>query len=131
MKLFKRLSYIFATSPLISVCLLAAPAGATGSWGSPPSAEAFQANNGYLYTNVTGGSAMNTLQGMAAGTGPAIAALTGGGYEVAFQANNGYLYLFNTKTGKTLNTLQGMAAGTSPAIASYAVAVGSYDVAFQ
>src|SRR5580704_11181217 len=100
MKLLKKLSYVLAASPLIGACLLAAPAGATGPWDTAPSSEAFQANNGYLYTNVTGGSALNTLQGMAADTSPAIAALKGGGYEVAFQANNGYLYLFNTSTKK-------------------------------
>lgn len=129
MKLLKRLSYVFAVGILSSVGLYALPVGATGSWVTPIGMEAFQANNGYLYTNVTGGSALNTLQGMASGTNPAIAALKGGGYEIAFQANNGYLYLWNTNSERALNTLQGMAAGTSPAITG--LTGGGYVVAFQ
>lgn len=131
MKFIKRLSNVLAVSVLFTVGFYALPVGATGSWVSLSSTEAFQANNGYLYTNVTGGSALNTVQGMAAGTSPAIVNLKGGGYEVAFQANNGYLYLFNTKTGKAVNTLQGMAAGTSPAIAAYPYTTGGYEVAFH
>jgi hypothetical protein len=129
MKLLKRLNYGIVTSALVFIGVYAMPVGATGSWVTPNGTEAFQANNGYLYTNVTGGSALNTLQGMAAGTSPAIAPVTSGGYEVAFQANNGYLYLWNTNTEKAVNTLQGMAAGTSPAIAG--LTGGGYAVAFQ
>jgi hypothetical protein len=52
---------------------------------------------------------------MAAGTSPSIAALPGGGYEVAFQANGGHLWLEGS--GGTGDTNFTMMAGTSPALA--------------
>ncbi|HET9170381.1 MAG TPA: BTAD domain-containing putative transcriptional regulator, partial [Actinospica sp.] len=54
-------------------------------------------------------------EGMMKGTSPSIAALAGGGYELAFQANTGSLIVFGS--GGNTNTGQGMLAGTSPAIA--------------
>ena len=66
-------------------------------------------------------------QGMTAGTSPAIAALAGGGYQMAFQANTGELIRFGA--AGNVNERQGMAPGTSPAIAG--LAGGGYEMAFQ
>jgi hypothetical protein len=47
---------------------------------------AFQASNGDLSEYDSDGNASNTGQTMTSGTGPSIAALSGGGYEIAYQA---------------------------------------------
>ena len=52
---------------------------------------AFEANSGLLWTVGSGGNVSWRL-GMWPGTGPAIAGLAGGGYEVAFEANSGLLW---------------------------------------
>jgi hypothetical protein len=51
------------------------------------------------------------------GTSPSIAALAGGGYEIAFEANTGSLYTYSS-TGAVKNTTEGMWHGTSPSIAA-------------
>lgn len=73
------------------------------------------------------GGPANLDQGMKAGTSPAIAALAGGGYQMAFQANTGELIRFGA--AGNANERQGMAPGTSPAIAG--LAGGGYEMAFQ
>ena len=89
---------------------------------------AFQANNGDLYTYDAANGAVHYSLGMASGTSPSIASLTGGGYEVAFQANNGHLYVYTTG-GSATDTSQGMASGTSPSVTGYPG--GGYEIAFQ
>ena len=57
-------------------------------WPAGPFEVAFEANTGSLWTTATEGSA-NWELGMMPGTSPAVAALSGGGFEVAFQAKYG------------------------------------------
>jgi hypothetical protein len=85
-------------------------------------------SGGDLWLRDSSGSQMNTTAGMMPGTSPSVAALTGGGYEVAFQANNGHLWLRNS-AGSQTDTTAGMEPGTSPSIT--AVTGGGYEVAFQ
>ena len=87
---------------------------------------AFQAAGSHFYTYDSTNGKFDTGQGMAVGTSPAIANISGG-HEEAFQANNGYLYIWGTAASG--NTQLGMTAGTSPSIA--ALASGGYEVAFQ
>lgn len=74
---------------------------------------AFQANTGDLIVYGSGGN-INTRQGMANGTSPAIAA-SGSSFRAVFQANTGNLYSF--VPGAAANLGQGMKAGTSPSLA--------------
>ena len=76
---------------------------------------AFQANNGQLYVESSGGSVWATAEGMMSGTSPAIAALPGGGYVMAFQSSGNVLYV-ESSTGALWNTSEGMLSATSPAI---------------
>ncbi len=90
----------------------------------------FQASSDELYTYV--GSpykVVNTTEGMMPGTSPSIAAMPGGGYEVAFQASSGELYTYSTSPYKVVNTTEGMMPGTSPSIV--ATPGGGFEVAFQ
>ncbi|MGA3360877.1 MAG: CHAP domain-containing protein [Solirubrobacteraceae bacterium] len=91
-----------------------------------PYEAAFQANTQYMYVFGTAEKA-NTLQGMKAGTNPAIAQLPTGGYEEAFQANTGALIVVGS--GGNINTHLPMMPGTSPAIA--AAPNGTFEVAYQ
>ena len=65
--------------------------------------------------------------GMAPGTSPSIAALPGGGWQVAFQAADRTLWVIGKDNRGSLGL--GMAAKTSPAIA--ALNTGGWEVAFQ
>jgi hypothetical protein len=87
----------------------------------------FQADTGQLwtYTPQTGGTPLGYP--MLAGTSPSIAALAGGGYEVAFQANTGLLWEVGSYIN--FNTQLGMRAGTSPSITAVPGIV--LEVAFQ
>ena len=66
-------------------------------------------------------------QAVMPGTSPAIAALSGGGYEIAYQASNGHPATVGTAGIETWPVA--MMPGTSPAIT--ALAGGGYEVAFQ
>jgi hypothetical protein len=83
---------------------------------------------GNLWLRDSSGSQVNTTAGMMPGTSPSVAALSGGGYEVAFQANTGTLWLRNS-SGTQINTTAGMDPGTSPSVT--ALSNGGYEVAFQ
>jgi hypothetical protein len=83
---------------------------------------------GNLWLRNTSGSQLNTTAGMMAGTSPSVAALSGGGYEVAFQGNTGTLWLRDS-SGTQINTTAGMDPGTSPSVT--ALSGGGYEVAFQ
>ena len=61
------------------------------------------------------------------GTGPAIAGLAGGGYEVAFEANSGSLWTVGS--AGNVSWRLGMWPATSPAIAG--LTSGGYEAAFQ
>ena len=74
------------------------------------------------------GGPANTAQGLASGTSPSVAALSGGGYEAVFQANNNDLYGY-ASSGATTNTGLGMAPSTSPSIAG--LSTGGWEAAFQ
>lgn len=74
----------------------------------------FQANTTHLWVAGSAGTGDLGL-GMLTGTSPAIAALAGGGYEVAFQANTTSLWTVGTDPHGAWNL--GMRTGTSPAIA--------------
>lgn len=103
-------------------------AGTSPSRVLPSGWVAFQANTSALIVwNYKLGSGVNTGQGMAAGTNPAIAETPGGGYEVAFQANNGLLYTYCSCGGAHATDL-GIETGTSPDITSNGE---SWLVAFQ
>ena len=92
----------------------------------PPSAIAFQANTGSLYSYSSTSGSSDLQLGMMAGTSPSIAGLASGGYEIAFQSNTGVLWFAGTQE---VNTGLGMMAGTSPSIT--ALANGGWEAAFQ
>jgi len=94
---------------------------------SPQWEAAFQTSTGSLETYTSSGTVLNTGLGMMAGSSPSIAALAGGGYEVAFQANTGILWTL--AAGFALDSQDAMMAGTSPAVA--AAPGGGFEVAFQ
>jgi hypothetical protein len=76
--------------------------------------------------SVGAGSGGYLGQTMAAGTGPSITALPGGGFEGAFQNSDGRLVLFGTYVD--FNAQAGMMPGTSPSIAADS---SGFEVAFQ
>jgi hypothetical protein len=98
---------------------------------------AFQSSSGFLTILGPGAplpdpsfgpvAATQTSLVVAAGTSPAIARLTTGGYEVAFQGGNGHLWL--TGASGTSDTGFAMRPTTSPSIT--ALTTGGYQVAFQ
>jgi hypothetical protein len=106
---------------------------------------AFQANTGSLWTVGAGGGAdFHGDWGLGTyNASPAIAGLTGGGYEVAFQANTGDLWTVGAGGGADFHGDWGlgMKTGTSPAITGLTDhtvtplgrfnAGGAYEVAFQ
>ena len=87
---------------------------------------AFQANTSNLWTVGAAGCRAWEL-GLMAGTSPSIAALAGGGFQVAFQANTGSLWTVGTAGIRDWGL--GMMGGTSPAITG--LAGGGFQVAFQ
>ncbi len=89
---------------------------------------AFQANTGVLWTYSTETAAGSTGLGMAPGTSPSIAGISGQGYIEAFQADTGILWT-RADTGPWGSTGYGMLAGTSPSVAS--TPGGGYAAAFQ
>jgi hypothetical protein len=82
----------------------------------------FETYQSLLYVS---GSFANGNTGLGIADTPAIAALPGGGFEVAFQATGGDLWVYGTDG--TDNTNLGMAAGTSPAITG--LPGGGFEVA--
>ncbi|MEO8874886.1 MAG: GH25 family lysozyme, partial [Polyangiaceae bacterium] len=101
--------------------------GGGSSGGASSTVEtAFQANTGSLWTVGTAGNTDWKL-GMRDGTSPAIASLTGGGFEAAFQANTSSLWTVGSAGNK--DWALGMMAGTSPSIT--ALDGGGFEVAFQ
>jgi lysozyme-like protein len=101
-----------------------------GSQPAPAFETVFNANGtGDLELDTIAGNHTDTGLGMAAGTSPAIAWLSGGGWEAAFRANGtGDLELYSSATGQQATTL-GVTADTSPAIA--ALTGGGYEVVFN
>lgn len=86
--------------------------GTNSGWGV-----AMQGSNGYLWTFTASSGAQNdesSTDQMAAGTSPAIVAVSGG-YESALQTSGGTFEVFGA-AGPTINTLQPMLGGTSPDI---------------
>ena len=115
-------------------CALASSAGAANprhAGGVPPAGSttdiAFQATTKTLWVSTGPGSGQNLGLGMKAGTSPAIATLSGGGYEAAFQANTGVLWIVANGVGHNLGLA--MAPATSPAITSLPGC--GYEAAFQ
>ncbi|HTZ44332.1 MAG TPA: hypothetical protein VMB79_10765 [Jatrophihabitans sp.] len=87
------------------------------------------AGTNYLWTRTSDGSNVNTKQGLAAGTSPAITRMPTGGYELAFHAaGNDDLYTVDPN-GSITQWHLGMAPGTSPAIT--ALPTGGWVVAFH
>jgi hypothetical protein len=97
----------------------------------PPLDVVFQANvtDDLYHFDPASGSSNNINLGMAPGTSPAIAAIPGGGYEVAFQANSNLLYTYDSVDNSNTDTGLGMAPDTSPSIT--AMPGGGFEVAFQ
>ncbi len=108
---------------------LAAHAPGGGGGGFTGYVAAFQANTGSLWTvGAAGASGPGDMQlGMAAGTSPALSALSNGSWEVAFQANTGSLWTVGNDSHGAWNL--GMMPGSSPSIAG--LTGGGYVVAFQ
>ncbi len=90
---------------------------------------AYQGDNGDLWTAPWTGGGTNLGLAMAAGTSPSIAALAGGGYEVAFHSTDGDLWVTSSAGGGATNLGLAMMAGTSPSITG--LASGGYEVAVQ
>jgi len=91
-------------------------------------AYAFRAASGHLWLRVPGAPAADTGHTTKAGTSPSIAALTGGGYQVAYQGDDGFLWTYGS--AGSINHGLGMAPGTSPSISSRPEN-GAYQIAFQ
>ena len=106
--------------------------GSDQSFTTPVPTIAFQANTDKLWTDLpapeSGSGWLNTTLGMKPGTSSSIAALSGGGYEIAFQANKGELWTY-TSNGEYHNTTLDMKEKTSPSITT--LSNGGYAVAFQ
>jgi hypothetical protein len=81
----------------------------------------------YTWTS-TGDKTTDTGQLMAAGSSPTVAAVSGGGYEIAFAAiSTGYLCVLGSALDD--NTGQGIETGTRAAIAG--ASSGGFKVAFM
>jgi hypothetical protein len=102
------------------------PGDPTCAVAAPTYEVAFQANTSNLWT-VGRDTHGDWLLGMAAGTSPSIATLSGGGYVVAFQANTGNLWTTGSTGSRDWGL--GMMHGTSPSVT--ALANGGFEVAFQ
>lgn len=95
---------------------------------TPKGVAAFQANTGQLWVYVPGYGGINTSQGMAPGTSPAIGETAGGGWIVAFHAlGSNHLITWNS-AGQGVDTGLGVENGTSPSIASEG---NGFTVAFE